>query len=52
MLPKIVLPHFRQNKKGIIINISSIGGKMTLPLGSYITEQNLPLKESPNQPMK
>ena len=31
---KIVLPHFRQNKKGIIINISSIGGKMTFPLGS------------------
>jgi short-subunit dehydrogenase len=24
-----LLPHFRQNKKGIIINISSIGGKMT-----------------------
>jgi NAD(P)-dependent dehydrogenase (short-subunit alcohol dehydrogenase family) len=31
---KIALPHFRQNKKGIIINISSIGGKMTFPLGS------------------
>ena len=31
---KIVLPHFRKNKKGIIINISSIGGKMTFPLGS------------------
>lgn len=31
---KMVLPHFRQNKKGIIINISSIGGKMTFPLGS------------------
>lgn len=29
-----VLPHFRQNKNGIIINISSIGGKMTFPLGS------------------
>ena len=29
-----VLPHFRQNKKGIIINISSIGGKMTFPLGT------------------
>ena len=28
------LPHFRQNKKGIIINISSIGGKITFPLGS------------------
>lgn len=31
---KTALPHFRQNKKGIIINISSIGGKMTFPLGS------------------
>lgn len=29
-----ILPHFRQNKNGIIINISSIGGKMTFPLGS------------------
>ena len=31
---KTVLPHFRQHQKGIIINISSIGGKMTFPLGS------------------
>ncbi len=31
---KAILPHFRQNKKGIIINISSIGGKITFPLGS------------------
>ena len=31
---KAVLPHFRQNKKGMIINISSIGGKMTFPLGA------------------
>ena len=31
---KIALPLFRKNKKGIIINISSIGGKMTFPLGS------------------
>jgi short-subunit dehydrogenase len=31
---KTVLPHFRQNKKGIVINISSIGGKITFPLGS------------------
>ncbi|MBB1195089.1 short-chain dehydrogenase/reductase [Flavobacterium sp. SOK18b] len=31
---KTVLPHFRKNKKGIIINISSIGGKLTFPLGS------------------
>jgi len=31
---RTVLPHFRQNKKGMIINISSIGGKMTFPMGS------------------
>jgi NAD(P)-dependent dehydrogenase (short-subunit alcohol dehydrogenase family) len=29
-----LLPHFRQNKNGIIINISSIGGKVTFPLGT------------------
>lgn len=29
-----ILPHFRKNQNGIIINISSIGGKMTFPLGS------------------
>jgi NAD(P)-dependent dehydrogenase (short-subunit alcohol dehydrogenase family) len=31
---KEVLPHFRENKKGIIINISSIGGLVTFPLFS------------------
>lgn len=31
---KALLPHFRGNKNGMIINISSIGGKMTFPLGS------------------
>ena len=31
---KALLPHFRQNKSGVIINISSIGGKMTFPLGA------------------
>ncbi len=31
---KALLPHFRNNQSGIIINISSIGGKMTFPLGS------------------
>lgn len=29
-----ILPHFRENRKGIIMNISSMGGKMTFPLGS------------------
>ena len=33
-MTKAVLPHFRQNKMGIVINISSIGGKMTFQLGS------------------
>jgi NAD(P)-dependent dehydrogenase (short-subunit alcohol dehydrogenase family) len=31
---KVLLPHFRGNKSGLIINISSIGGKMTFPLGA------------------
>ncbi len=31
---KALLPHFRQNKSGIIINISSIGGKMAFPMGA------------------
>jgi short-subunit dehydrogenase len=31
---RALLPHFRQNKSGVIINISSIGGKITFPLGA------------------
>lgn len=31
---KAVIPHFRQNNAGTIVNISSIGGQMTFPLGS------------------
>jgi short-subunit dehydrogenase len=31
---RAILPYFRKNKKGVIINISSMGGKMTFPLGS------------------
>jgi short-subunit dehydrogenase len=31
---RAILPHFRKNKDGVIINISSMGGKMTFPLGS------------------
>lgn len=27
-----ILPHFRKNKSGLIINVSSVGGKMTFPL--------------------
>lgn len=29
-----ILPHFREYRNGIIINVSSMGGKMTFPLGS------------------
>ncbi|MCE7994034.1 MAG: SDR family oxidoreductase [Roseivirga sp.] len=31
---RAILPHFRANGQGTIVNISSIGGKMTFPLGS------------------
>jgi len=31
---KAVVPHLRQRKSGVIVNISSIGGKMTFPLGT------------------
>lgn len=31
---KTILPHFRMHRSGTIINISSIGGKMTFPLGT------------------
>lgn len=31
---KAVLPHFRATNEGVIVNISSIGGKMSFPLGT------------------
>ncbi|KZL12790.1 SDR family oxidoreductase [Pseudovibrio sp. Ad26] len=31
---KAVLPHMRANKSGSIVNVSSIGGQMTFPLGT------------------
>ncbi len=31
---KAILPHFRKNKDGVLINISSVAGKITYPLGS------------------
>ena len=29
-----IIPHFRQNNEGVMVNISSIGGQMTFALGS------------------
>jgi len=34
MTTKTILAHFRENRSGIIVNISSIAGKMTFPLGT------------------
>ncbi|MCY4305181.1 MAG: SDR family oxidoreductase [Aestuariivita sp.] len=34
MVTKAILPHMRANKSGTIVNISSIGGQMTFPLGT------------------
>jgi NADP-dependent 3-hydroxy acid dehydrogenase YdfG len=31
---RAILPHFREKRKGIIMNVSSMGGKITFPLGS------------------
>lgn len=31
---RAILPHFREQRKGIIMNVSSMGGKITFPLGS------------------
>jgi len=30
-----IIPHFRENKKGTIINITSLGGRIGMPLGSF-----------------
>jgi len=31
---RALIPHFRKKRSGVIVNISSIGGKMTFPLGT------------------
>lgn len=31
---RAILPHFRNNKGGIVINISSVGGRLTFPFGA------------------
>ncbi|MED1798158.1 SDR family NAD(P)-dependent oxidoreductase [Brevibacillus porteri] len=30
-MTKAIVPHFRSNKEGLLINISSMGGKITFP---------------------
>jgi short-subunit dehydrogenase len=34
-LTQLVLPHMRQQKSGTIINVSSIGGEIAMPLGAW-----------------
>ena len=31
---RALLPHFREHKEGVLINVSSVGGKVTFPLGT------------------
>lgn len=31
---RAIIPHFRENKSGVLINISSVGGKVTFPFGA------------------
>jgi len=31
---RAIIPHFRKNKDGVLINVSSVGGKATFPFGS------------------
>jgi NAD(P)-dependent dehydrogenase (short-subunit alcohol dehydrogenase family) len=31
---RAIIPHFRENKDGIIINVSSMGGRLTFPFGA------------------
>lgn len=33
-MTKSIIPHFKENKEGVLINISSMGGLITFPLGS------------------
>ena len=33
-MTRAIIPHFRKNKDGVLINVSSVGGKATFPLGS------------------
>ena len=32
-----ILPYFREQKKGIIVNVASVGGRVTLPLYGFFS---------------
>ena len=40
-LTQLVLPHMRAQHDGVIINISSIGGKITTPLGGWVPRHQI-----------
>lgn len=46
-LTQLVLPHMRAQKFGTIINISSMGGRLTTPLGGWYHATKYAVNEKP-----